>query len=159
MIHATPLLLALALAVGMGNAAQAKELRELTQEIKKPMTIQGGKSEKMSVVFNHTSHTGIACLLCHHKREGENRFVPCVTCHTEPGARARDAKSMFMAYHSRSEADRSCYACHTQRAVKAPERYGTFFTGCRPCHMTPTAKESSASAAAAKAVREKAAKD
>ena len=46
--------------------------------------------------------------------------------------------SLFMAYHS-PDTDRSCYGCHRKLAGKYPN-----FKGCRPCHMSPQAREAAA---------------
>lgn len=135
----TALLLATALA--LGGTAQAKDIKELMQDTKKPMTIKGGKSEKMDVVFNHTTHSGIGCIGCHHERADDGtRYVACTTCHETPGARERDPDSMFMAFHSKAEQDRSCYSCHNRRAAAGKITFNAFETGCRPCHMPQTAK-------------------
>lgn len=96
-----------------------------------PIELRSGASERMHVIFRHSSHKDIKCQFCHHATPSDKPYVSCTTegCHSLNGARERDTMSVFMAYHSR-ESERSCYSCHKAQAAKHPE-----FTGCRPCHM------------------------
>lgn len=130
MIHAVPLFLAIALTF-TGATAQAKELKELVQEIQQPMTITGVMSRDLSVEFNHTSHSGIPCLNCHHERKDGNRFVPCRTCHD---------MCLFTAFHSRREGERSCYACHALKVRDERGSFGKETAGCGPCHEVASTK-------------------
>ena len=134
-----PLLL-LALSLVWVGAAQARDVKEMSQVIKKPIEIPGGTSARMSVMFPHTAHKGIKCMHCHHEMGGDSRYVACTECHAAPGARERDPMSMFMAFHSKN-GDRSCYGCHSQKAQENPAKYGAKFKGCRPCHMAASARE------------------
>ena len=151
MKHPLSIMLALALTLLMGGAAFAdgtddtaaktgakpRELKEIVQEIQAPITISGVLSDKLNVVFSHPTHTGIACLNCHHQRKDEERFVACRTCHEG---------DLFTVMHSNRMGERSCYGCHKLLARKAPEQYSGPFDGCRPCHdnliflETPKAK-------------------
>lgn len=137
MKYVTLLLLALSL-VWVGEA-QARDIKEMSQIIKKPIEIPGGTSSRMSVMFPHTAHKGINCMHCHHEEGSDSRYVACTECHATPGARERDPMSMFMAFHSKN-GDRSCYGCHTQKAKENPAKYGAKFKGCRPCHMAASAR-------------------
>ncbi|MBO4314071.1 MAG: cytochrome c3 family protein [Desulfovibrio sp.] len=121
--------------------AQAADIKSMVETIKQPMTIKASKSKRMDVVFNHTSHRGINCFLCHHKASDKGRYVSCKECHTKPGARERDPQSMFMAFHSKSS-DHSCLKCHSDKAANRPDRFGKTFRNCRPCHGTPAAPAS-----------------
>ena len=141
-----PLLL-LALSLVWAGAALARDA-ELPAAIQKPMTIDGGTSERMSVVFNHTTHAKYKCALCHHESSGGDANVACAECHSTPGARERDPMSMFMAFHSKGS-DRSCVGCHTKAAQDAPDAYAATFKGCRPCHLAPTARKAIEAARAA----------
>ncbi len=127
-----PLLL-LALSLVWAGAALARDA-ELPAAIQKPMTIDGGTSERLSVVFNHTSHAKYKCALCHHESSGGDANVACAECHSAPGPRERDPMSMFMAFHSPNAGDRSCMGCHKRLAKEKPTKYGKSFQGCRPCH-------------------------
>ena len=132
-------LLLFALAVLCTGAAQARDIKEMAQIIKKPIEIPGGSSARMSVMFPHTAHKGINCMHCHHEVGGDSRYVACTECHSTPGARERDSMSMFMAFHAK-DTDRSCYGCHTKKALENPAKYGEKFKGCRPCHMAPSTR-------------------
>ena len=131
------------------NDAQAADpLKNLGQLIKKPMTIKASSSERMNVVFEHKYHQGkgFGCATCHHEKLDGNSYVSCANdaCHSEPGPRERDTMSMFMAFHS-GDTDRSCYGCHTKLAAENPDKYKKF-DGCRPCHMSPQARQTVAAA-------------
>lgn len=103
--------------------------------LKSPIELRSGSSDRMHVIFRHTSHKSVACRFCHHASPSDKPYVSCTTeeCHSLNGARERDTMSVFMAYHSR-ESERSCYSCHKARAAAHPE-----FTGCRPCHKEAAA--------------------
>ena len=115
-----------------GNA-QANDIRSMTETIKKPITLKASKSERLNVVFNHSSHKGINCFGCHHEVSENGRYVSCSVCHTEPG-RSKDPMSTFMAFHAK-DVKQSCYGCHIRLAKEKYARYGKTFTNCRPCHM------------------------
>ena len=78
-----PLLL-LALSLVWVGAAQARDVKEMSQVIKKPIEIPGGTSARMSVMFPHTAHKGINCMHCHHEMGGDSRYVACTECHATP---------------------------------------------------------------------------
>lgn len=124
---------------------QAKENQGILFKYKQPIELNDGTSKLMHVTFNHTTHKGIKCASCHHEGLPENRYASCTNemCHSLKGARERDPMSLFMAYHSPDE--RSCYGCHKKEAANHPE-----FRGCRPCHMSPQAREAMEKAQAAK---------
>lgn len=106
--------------------------------IRGPIEMNYGASPRMYVVFNHNTHKDVKCRICHHiATDKGKRFVNCTIeeCHSVAGARQRDPLSMFMAYHARGT-DRSCYGCHKMEAASHPE-----FKGCRPCHMSPMARQ------------------
>ena len=121
----------------------AREGRKVADVLKNPIEMNGGSSPRMAVTFNHSSHKGINCRLCHHMETSEgDLFVPCTNeeCHATPGARKRDTMSLFMAYHDKNT-DRSCYGCHKKGAAARPQFKGK---GCRPCHMSPQARVAAA---------------
>lgn len=115
---------------------QARSIREMTQEIKQPMELKAGTSERMHVMFPHTAHRGVSCMQCHHEMGETGRYVACTECHATPGAKERDPMSMYMAFHAKGT-DRSCYGCHARMVEAYPAKYGQKFAGCRPCHMSP----------------------
>ena len=123
-----------------GGPVQAGESRGNLSNIKKPIELNGGTSKRMFVTFNHSSHKGVKCRTCHHEGLPKDRYASCTNeeCHSIKGARERDTMSLFMAYHS-PDTDRSCYGCHRKLAGKYPN-----FKGCRPCHMSPQAREAAA---------------
>ncbi|MBQ7584873.1 MAG: cytochrome c3 family protein [Desulfovibrionaceae bacterium] len=126
----------LALTLLLAGTAQAGDIASMKDKIKQPMTIEAGKSKRMNVVFNHTSHRGINCFTCHHAKTADNmRYVACQTCHQGVG-RMKDPSSKFMAFHGK-KSKHSCYACHLQKAKEKPARYGKIFVNCRPCHYAP----------------------
>lgn len=110
------------------SGASARNLKDLN----KPIELDAGKSSRMYVIFNHSSHKKIACRTCHHTGLPGNRYAACTSkeCHSLPGASERDPMSVYMAYHAPGT-DRSCYGCHKPLAGKYPD-----FKGCRPCHET-----------------------
>ena len=121
----------------------AREGRKVADVLKNPIEMNGGSSPRMAVTFNHSSHKGINCRLCHHMETSEgDLFVPCTNeeFHATPGARKRDTMSLFMAYHDKNT-DRSCYGCHKKEAAPRPQFKGK---GCRPCHMSPQARVAAA---------------
>ena len=145
MKYLTTLLFVMAL-MWVGDA-HARNPKGIFKIIRNPIEIEGGESSRMNVMFRHQSHQGkgIACKHCHHETSSETLYSSCRDeCHATPGARERDPMSMFMAFHAR-ETDRSCYGCHSQLAEKEPDKYPNF-KGCRPCHMSPQAREAAATA-------------
>lgn len=148
MKYLTTLLFALAVML-VGNA-QVSGAKGIGERIKQPITIEGGTSERMTVVFTHKSHRnkGYGCKTCHHESSDDIPFSTCRDCHSTPGARERDPMSMFMAFHAKGT-DRSCYGCHSRLAEQDPTAYPQF-KGCRPCHMSPGAREAMEAAKAAK---------
>lgn len=118
----------------LATAASAGPLHSL----KGPIVMDYGARPRFAVTFNHSSHKNVPCRTCHHLATAEGkRFVNCTIepCHSQAGPRLRDPESMFMAYHAPGM-DRSCYGCHYMERAKHPE-----FRGCRPCHMSPQARE------------------
>lgn len=101
----------------------------------KPIQLKSSSSSKMWVTFNHASHEGMDCEVCHHMMpsDADTPYVSCGAseeCHNIKGSKERDVQSLFWAYHTKS-AERSCYGCH--HVMVNP--------GCRPCHMSPQARE------------------
>lgn len=118
----------------LAATAQAGSLHS----IKGPILMDYGASKRFAVTFNHSSHKNVKCRICHHMNDAEGkRFVDCTIepCHSQPGARLRNPESMFMAYHAPGT-ERSCYGCHYMNRASHPE-----FRGCRPCHMSPQARQ------------------
>lgn len=118
----------------LANAAYGAPLHAL----RGPILMDYGASPRFAVTFNHSSHKKVKCRTCHHIQDAEGkRFVACTIepCHSQAGARLRNPESMFMAYHA-PRTDRSCYGCHRMNRDKHPE-----FRGCRPCHMSPMARQ------------------
>ena len=102
--------------------------------IQEPILLDYGASPRLSVVFNHGTHTTVKCRTCHHiVDEQGKRYVKCTQedCHSIKGSRSRDPMSAFMAYHEKGT-DRSCYGCHMEIRASHPS-----FKGCQPCHMGP----------------------
>lgn len=65
--------LMLALTCWWAGDAQARTIKEMSQIIKNPIKIEGGNSDRMSVMFPHTAHKGISCIHCHHENPGDDR--------------------------------------------------------------------------------------
>ena len=113
--------------------------KKLMKEIiREPITLHAQKSPLLDVVFNHTSHKGISCFTCHHKKADVGYYVACSECHPAKG-KSKDPQSQFVAYHAK-KSDHSCLSCHREKAAKKPDRYGRKFYNCRPCHMPRNAK-------------------
>ena len=134
------LFILLALVLLHAVPAQAQEMRNMAQQILKPITIKASESEKMNVTFNHASHKGISCMTCHHKKPetSDSRYTPCANCHTRPGAKERHHMSTFMAFHAK-DSKSSCFGCHSKKRAEQPEKYASKFSGCYPCHAAATA--------------------
>ena len=137
-----------ALTLLCAGGAQARSVKEMSEVIKKPIEIEASGSKRMNVMFPHTAHKGISCFHCHHEEGSDGRYVACTECHATPGARERDPMSMFMAFHSKN-GDRSCLGCHKKLAAENPGKFPQF-KGCRPCHMSPAAREAAAAEKTAK---------
>ena len=104
----------------------------------KPIELKSSASKKMWVKFDHASHDSIDCDVCHHAEpsDAKSAYVSCGSneeCHSLKGTKERDVQSLFWAYHTKSS-ERSCYGCHSTMVQK----------GCRPCHMSPQAREAAA---------------
>lgn len=130
----------LALTLVWAVPGQARDMREMAKQVTNPIVIKGGESSLMDVTFKHTSHKGVSCVTCHHKKseKAETRYLSCKSCHVKPGAKERGPKSMFMAYHAKKSMS-SCYGCHSKKRAEQPEKYAAKFNGCRPCHTGPMA--------------------
>ncbi len=133
-------LVLLAFALLLYAPAQAQEMRNLAQQILKPITIKATESPKMNVLFEHSSHKAFSCVTCHHKKPetSDSRYIPCSNCHTKPGAKERHYLGTFMAFHSKKSMT-SCFGCHSKMRAEQPEKYAAKFSGCYPCHAAATA--------------------
>lgn len=63
------------------------EGRKVADVLKNPIEMKDASSSRMNVVFNHSSHKGINCLICHHMETIDGDvFVPCTNeeCHATP---------------------------------------------------------------------------
>ncbi|HIW79224.1 MAG TPA: cytochrome c3 family protein [Candidatus Bilophila faecipullorum] len=122
------------LALICGATAQAAD----PQAPDKPVQLKSAASSKMWVMFDHASHDAVACDVCHHAQPSDaaSPYVSCGAseeCHYIKGSKERDVQSLFWAYHTKNT-ERSCYGCHRTMVD----------TGCRPCHMSPQAREAAA---------------
>ncbi|MBQ7738256.1 MAG: cytochrome c3 family protein [Desulfovibrionaceae bacterium] len=114
--------------------AQALDIKQMKEKMNQPITLKADKSSRMDVVFNHSSHRGINCFTCHHKKlNDKDRYVSCSSCH-KPLGKSKDPMSKFVAFHDK-KSSHSCYACHTNLIKENPQRFGKIFRNCRPCHM------------------------
>lgn len=123
--------------VGHAHAASPKKITEI---IKGPITVKATTSPLLDVQFNHSSHKGIKCANCHHRKPKGVAFDSCsaANCHIFKGAHNPSTLSTFTAFHA-TDTDRSCVGCHTKLATSEPAKHPTF-KGCMPCHTsTPPA--------------------
>lgn len=83
---AAAVMLATALCAGQ---ALAQENPTRTSVLKKPIELRSGASDRMHVIFRHTSHKGIKCGFCHHASPTDKPYVSCTTeeCHSLKGPR------------------------------------------------------------------------
>ncbi len=107
---------------------------EETKAPEKTIELKSSTHKKMWVKFDHASHEGVDCVVCHHAQpsDAKSPSVSCGAseeCHALKGTKERDPQSLFWAYHTRNS-ERSCYGCHT--TMIGP--------GCRPCHMPAQGK-------------------
>ncbi|MDA8164487.1 MAG: cytochrome c3 family protein [Desulfobacteraceae bacterium] len=132
------IILAAALATGMGLGITTWAAAGGLQAPTAPITIEGKKPAK----FNHATHTalGLACGTCHHDAAHKPRTaeaiaalpdakqLACETCHNEKFANPKLRKRMDV-FHAR------CKECHQAgvNGKKGP-------TGCSGCHVTQKKK-------------------
>lgn len=114
------------------SAVCADSARPNLKNLGKPIELHAGDNSRMYVIFNHSTHKGIACRTCHHEGLPGNRYASCTNkqCHAETAASSREPLSVYMAYHA-PHTQRSCYGCHKPLAGKYPG-----FKGCGPCHKS-----------------------
>ncbi len=96
------------------------------------------KNGKKLVVFNHSTHTTVACGSCHHPVDGKEDFRKCGTagCHDDFKAK-KGVKSYYNVMHARKDTKfDSCMSCHLKTAgsdtAKKKELAGCAKSKCHP---------------------------
>lgn len=87
--------------------------------------IQMNATKKKVVVFNHSTHTTVACEQCHHPVEGKADYRKCSTagCHDSMDRKDKSVRSYYKVMHDKKlEKYASCISCHVAEAAKAPEK-------------------------------------
>lgn len=107
---------------------------------------EGVEARRAAVDFPHGQHFSIACNECHHKWEGTDQFLGCMTsgCHDQiqtpkKGTESKTPRYYKTAYH------KSCIGCHklikegneklaASGAILEDQLPATGPTGCVQCH-------------------------
>lgn len=92
---------------------------------------------KKSVVFNHSTHTSVECVTCHHQVNGQESYAKCATagCHDDLQAK-KGTSSLYAAVHTRSGLKhQTCMECHLKVVSEKPDLKRDL-TGCAKskCH-------------------------
>lgn len=92
---------------------------------------------KKTVIFNHSTHTTVECVTCHHPVEGKENYAKCATagCHDDLSAK-KGVKSLYAVVHNKKETKyQTCLQCHTKLVAEKPEMKKEL-TGCAKskCH-------------------------
>lgn len=96
------------------------------------------KGAKKTVMFPHSAHAKVECVVCHHKVNGEPTFQKCATsgCHDDLTSK-KGEKSLYFVVHNKGAELRhqSCLACHSKVAEEKPDLKKEL-TGCSKskCH-------------------------
>lgn len=132
-------LFVIAAMLAMAQPGYAAEKRPNLMNLDKSIELNAGESKRMYVSFNHSSHTQVACRICHHTGLKGNRYASCTSpqCHAQTAPSSREPLSVYMAYHAQNT-NRSCFGCHKPLAGKYPG-----FKGCSPCHLGESARKMS----------------
>ena len=126
-----PLFLALCL-LGVGSAALAATQPAVPEG---PIEFKGSKK---TVMFPHSAHAKVECVVCHHKVNDEPNFQKCATagCHDDLTGK-KGEKSLYFVVHNKGEDLRhqTCLVCHSKVAEEKPELKKEL-TGCSKskCH-------------------------
>ena len=79
--------------------------------------------------FDHSKHTAINCLACHHNYADGSGLDACVHCHRSRSANLKvGAEARFHSF---------CFDCH--RSPEPQWQHHGPVSGCTSCHQTPTA--------------------
>ena len=100
----------------------------------KPLEFKGSKK---TVIFNHSTHTTVECVVCHHNVDGKPNYQKCATsgCHDDLTGR-KGVKSLYAAVHTKKGLKQeTCLSCHTKLATEQPDKKKEL-TGCAKskCH-------------------------
>ncbi len=96
---------------------------------------------KKPVVFNHSTHTEVTCVTCHHPVDGKEDYRKCSTagCHDDFKAK-KGVNSYYFVMHSKKAKFDTCVSCHADLVKeKAPtdKDYKKKMTSCKGsgCHQ------------------------
>ncbi len=92
---------------------------------------------KKTVVFNHSTHSSVACVTCHHPVNDQENYAKCATsgCHDDLQAK-KGTSSLYAVAHTRKGAKyQTCMECHQGIAAEKPDLKKEL-TGCAKskCH-------------------------
>ncbi len=89
------------------------------------------------VTFNHSTHTGDDCKVCHHTWDGAAPVKKCseAGCHDNMDKKDKSVNSYYQAMHSKKAAKATCVSCHKKVAGKDKAKKKQL-TGCKKsaCH-------------------------
>ncbi|MBQ4567997.1 MAG: cytochrome c3 family protein [Desulfovibrio sp.] len=100
----------------------------------KPLEFKGAKK---TVIFNHSTHQKVDCVVCHHKVDDKANFQKCGTagCHDDLTAK-KGSKSLYAVVHTRTGMkEETCMSCHLKLVAEQPDKKKEL-TGCAKskCH-------------------------
>lgn len=92
---------------------------------------------KKTVIFNHSTHSSVACVTCHHPVNDQENYAKCATagCHDDLQAK-KGTSSLYAVAHNRKGAKyQTCMECHQTIAAEKPDLKKEL-TGCAKskCH-------------------------
>ena len=92
---------------------------------------------KKAVIFNHSTHTSVECVTCHHPVKEQENYAKCATagCHDDLQAK-KGTSSLYAVVHTRKGLKyQTCMECHQKIVAEKPELKKEL-TGCAKskCH-------------------------
>lgn len=89
--------------------------------------------KKADVVFNHESHSSVACTDCHHTTPQTMTIQGCMSdgCHDNVATRSEQS-SVYLAFHTTKDTTKSCVGCHREMKKQGT---GEAPLACNSCHV------------------------
>ncbi|WP_461209699.1 cytochrome c3 family protein [Desulfocurvus sp. DL9XJH121] len=92
---------------------------------------------KKPVTFNHSTHKGEDCKVCHHTWDGAAPIKKCsdAGCHDKFDKKDKSKNSYYQAIHSKKASKPTCVSCHKDVAGADKDKK-KLLTGCNKsaCH-------------------------
>ncbi len=93
---------------------------------------------KKPVVFNHSTHTTVTCVECHHPVDGKESYAKCSTagCHDDLKAKKGTNSYYFVMHAKKGTKYDTCVSCHAKFVgddkAKKKELTGCAKSKCHP---------------------------